>query len=102
MRSRSAETAARLEAARADGNDEENSAYLTILEKQAKNEGRILELKILLENARVGQSPPDNGLVDVGMIVEATVADADIRLLFGNRQISKDNDGLEVYSECSP
>lgn len=36
------------------------------------------------------------------MIVEATVADADIRLLFGNRQISKDNDGLEVYSECSP
>src|SRR5699024_12196812 len=30
------ETATRLEAARADGNPEENSAYLTILEEQAK------------------------------------------------------------------
>ena len=84
------ETATRLEAARADGNPEENSAYLTILEEQAKNEGRILELKGLLETARVGQSPPDNGIVEVGMVVDVTVADQDIRFLFGNRQISKD------------
>lgn len=96
------ETATRLEAARADGNPEENSAYLTILEEQAKNEGRILELKGLLETARVGQSPPDNGIVEVGMVVDVTVADQDIRFLFGNRQISKDNDGLDVYSQHSP
>lgn len=96
------ETAARLEAARADGNREENSAYLTILEEQAKNEGRILELKGLLETARVSESPPDNGIVEVGMVVEATVANQEIRFLVGNRHISKDNDGLDVYSEHSP
>lgn len=84
------------------GNPEENSAYLTILEEQAKNEGRILELKGLLETARVGQSPPDNGIVEMGMVVDVTVADQDIRFLFGNRQISKDNDGLDVYSQHSP
>src|SRR5699024_8091994 len=96
------ETATRLEAARADGNPEENSAYLTILEEQAKNEGRILELKGLSEPARVGPSPPDNGIFEVCMVVDVTVAAQDIRFLFGNPQISKDNDGLDVYSQPSP
>src|SRR5699024_482207 len=96
------ETATRLEAARADGNPEENSAYLTILEEQAKNEGRILELKGLLEKTRVGQNPPDNGIYEERTMVDVNVADQDTRSQFGNRQISKDNDGLDVYSQHSP
>lgn len=96
------EIATRLEAARAEGNAEENGAYLTTLEEQAKNEGRILELKELLETAHVGDNPADDGVVDVGMIVEATVAGQDLRFLFGNRQIAKDSENLDVYSERSP
>ncbi|GAA4114965.1 GreA/GreB family elongation factor [Enteractinococcus coprophilus] len=96
------EIATRLEAARAEGNAEENGAYLTTLEEQAKNEGRILELKELLETAHVGENPADDGVVDVGMVVEATVGDQDLRFLFGNRQIAKDYDDLDVYSERSP
>ena len=96
------EIATRLESARAEGNAEENGAYLTTLEEQAKNEGRILELKELLETAHVGENPADDGVVDVGMVVEATVGDQDLRFLFGNRKIAKDCDDLDVYCERSP
>lgn len=36
------------------------------------------------------------------MLVEVTVADKAIRFLFGNRQISKDHEDLDVYSQHLP
>jgi len=94
--------ATRLESARGEGNAEENSAYLAVLEEQAKTEGRILELQELLDTAHVEQHPANDGVVNVGKVVDATVAGQDLRFLVGNRQIAKDYQDLDVYSERSP
>lgn len=91
----------RIEAAREEGDLKENGGYHAAREEQSKNEGRILELKALLENAVVGDTPADDGVVTAGMVVTAKVAGNKMTFLFGNREIAADED-LEVYSERSP
>lgn len=59
----------RIEAARDEGDLKENAGYHAAREEQSKNEGRIQELKALLENAEVGESAADDGIVKPGMLV---------------------------------
>ena len=92
----------RIEAARDEGDLKENGGYHAAREEQSKNEGRILELTHLLETARVGAAPADDGVVESGMVVEAKIAGDKTTFLFGNREIADDEDDLEVYSERSP
>lgn len=92
----------RIEQARDEGDLKENGGYHAAREEQSKNEGRILELKHLLEHARVGDAPADDGVVEPGMVVTAVVAGNEMTFLFGNREIAADGEKLEVYSERSP
>ncbi|MDO5634987.1 MAG: transcription elongation factor GreA [Micrococcus sp.] len=92
----------RIEAAREEGDLKENGGYHAAREEQSKNEGRIAELKHLLETARVGEAPANDGLVHPGTLVTATVAGDSMTFLFGNREIAADDEDLEVFSERSP
>ncbi|GAA1665819.1 transcription elongation factor GreA [Citricoccus zhacaiensis] len=92
----------RIEQAREEGDLKENGGYHAAREEQSKNEGRIIELKRLLETAQVGASPEDNGVVEPGMVVEAKIAGDLEAFLFGNREIADDKDSITVYSERSP
>ncbi|MEO9248462.1 transcription elongation factor GreA [Citricoccus nitrophenolicus] len=92
----------RIEQAREEGDLKENGGYHAAREEQSKNEGRIIELKHLLETAQVGAAPEDNGIVEPGMVVEAKIAGDLETFLFGNREIADDKDSITVYSERSP
>ncbi|HEY8307187.1 MAG TPA: GreA/GreB family elongation factor, partial [Lapillicoccus sp.] len=70
-------------------------------EEQGKMEARIRQLTQLLENAKVGETPKDNGIVEPGMIVTVEMFGDEETFLLGHREI-KDDSGLEVFSEQSP
>lgn len=93
------EIVARIAAARAEGDLSENGGYHAAREALALNEARATELRAKLEKARVG-TPPDDGVVEAGMVVEAKVAGNDMRFLLGSREI--DGSDLDVYSPDSP
>ena len=92
----------RIEAARDEGDLKENGGYHAAREEQSKNEGRIAELKHLLETARVGSTSEDDGTVRPGTLVTAVVAGDEMTFVFGNREIAVDGEDLEVYSDRSP
>ncbi|NLE71455.1 MAG: transcription elongation factor GreA [Actinomycetales bacterium] len=96
-----AEIADRIEAARAEGDLRENGGYHAAREEQAKQEARIRQLEELLRNAVVGEAPPDDGVVEPGMVVVATVGGERMTFLVGNREVAEGT-GLEVYSDKSP
>lgn len=91
----------RIEQARSEGDLKENGGYHAAREEQSKAEGRILYLKDLLEKAHVGEAPENDGTVEPGTLVEATIAGDPTTFLFGSREVAGDSD-LEVYSEKSP
>lgn len=93
--------AAKIEAARSEGDLKENGGYHAAREEQAKQEARIRQLQQILRNARVGEAPPDDGVVEPGMVVEATVAGERMRFLVGSREVADGTD-LDVYSDRSP
>ena len=64
-------------------------------------EARIRQLKQLLETAKVGNTPPDDGIVEPGMVVTVDLFGDDLKFLLGSREMAGDED-LEVYSEKSP
>ena len=66
----SAEIIERIAAARDEGDLKENGGYHAAREEQAKQEARIRELKEKLRNVQIG-TPPDNGIVEPGMVVTA-------------------------------
>ncbi|MCT2006342.1 Transcription elongation factor GreA [Micrococcus lylae] len=92
----------RIEAAREEGDLKENGGYHAAREEQSKNEGRIAELKHLLETATVGEAAENDGHVHPGTVVKATVAGDEMTFLFGSREIADDGEKLDVYSERSP
>ena len=94
------EIATRIAQARDEGDLKENSGYHAAREEQAKQEARIRELKAKLENAQIG-TPPDDGVVEPGMVVVAEVAGDDIEFLLGSREIAGTTD-IAVYSDKSP
>ena len=62
---------------------------------------RIQQLQEILRKAVVGAAPPDDGVVEPGMVVTATVAGDRMTFLIGSREVAEGTD-IEVYSERSP
>ena len=70
---RRAEIVAEISAARDEGDLKENGGYHAAREEQGKNEARILQLKDMLRRAEVGETPPDDGIVEPGMVVKTVL-----------------------------
>ena len=96
------EIAQKIEVARDEGDLKENGGYHAAKEEQGKMEARIRQLTQLLDNATVGQAPPDDGVVEPGMLVTVDLAGDKITFLLGNREIADGSDDVDVYSEKSP
>ena len=99
------EIAQKIESAREEGDLRENGGYHAAKEEQGKMEARIRQLRQLLDSAKVGQAPPDDGIVEPGMQVTYKFAgdsDADAEtFLLGAREMS-DTTNLQVFSPQSP
>lgn len=97
-----AELAAKIEEARQEGDLKENAGYHAAKEEQGKQELRIRQLKGLLENAKVGVAPADDGVVEQGMVVTVAFGgdkDDTMTFLLGSRE---DTGDIEIYSPASP
>ena len=91
----------KIETARSEGDLKENGGYHAAREEQGKIEGRIRQLKHMLENAHIGTPPAsESGVVGLGMLVTVDIAGDEIKFLLGSREIS--NGDVDVYSEKSP
>ena len=91
----------RIAAARDEGDLKENSGYHAARDEQGKQEARIRQLEDMLRRAEVGETPPDDGVVEPGMKVTIRFTDFDDveTFLFGAREIEEE--GLTVYSPQS-
>jgi transcription elongation factor GreA len=94
------EMSRRIEQAREEGDLRENGGYHAAKEEQGKREARIRQLQQLLDSAKVGERPADDGVVEPGMVVIARVGGEQMRFLLGSREAAAED--LEVYSEKSP
>lgn len=94
------EITARIEQARSEGDLKENGGYHAAREEQGKAEGRIRQLEEVLRNAEVGEAPPDDGVVEAGMVVTAEVGGEEMTFLFGSREVAGDTE-LDVFSPSS-
>ncbi|MFD7323888.1 transcription elongation factor GreA [Streptomyces sp. NPDC059875] len=97
------EIAAKIAAAREEGDLRENGGYHAAKEEQGKQELRVRQLTQLLEHAKVGEAPADDGIVEPGMVV--TIAfDGDendtMTFLLASREYASDT--IETYSPQSP
>ena len=94
------EVIARISAARDEGDLKENGGYHAAREEQGKMEARIRQLTELLHNATIGETPPDDGVVEPGMLVTVEIFGDEETFLLGNREIADGSD-LQVFSEKS-
>ncbi|NLJ53166.1 MAG: transcription elongation factor GreA [Intrasporangiaceae bacterium] len=94
------EIANKIEAARLEGDLRENGGYHAAKEEQGKMEARIRQLTQLLDSATVGEAPPDDGVVEPGMVVTVQMFGEEETFLMGSREIG-DHTELQVYSEKS-
>ena len=94
--------AKKIEAAREEGDLRENGGYHAAKEEQGKQEGRILQLQHILENARVGEPPRADGVVGPGMTVTIRFErdDEEVTFLLASREES--GAPIDVYSPKSP
>ena len=94
----------RISSARDEGDLKENGAYHAAKDEQGKIEARIRQLESMLRSAEVGETPPDDGIVEPGMVVTYKFAGDDDdeaeKFLLGAREIEPE--GLTVYSPQSP
>ena len=96
-----AEIIKKIETARAEGDLKENGGYHAAREEQGKIEGRIRQLKHMLEHAHIGTPPVgESGVVGLGMLVTVDIAGDEIKFLLGSREIASSD--VDVYSEKSP
>ena len=96
-----AEIIKKIETARAEGDLKENGGYHAAREEQGKIEGRIRQLKHMLEHAHIGTPPVgESGVVGLGMLVTVDIAGDEIKFLLGSREIASGD--VDVYSEKSP
>ena len=65
-------------------------------------EARIRQLKQILDTATVGEAPPDDGVVEPGMVVTVEMFGDEETFLLGSREIADGSDSIDVYSEQSP
>ncbi|NGO81174.1 transcription elongation factor GreA [Streptomyces sp. YC504] len=94
---------AKIEEARQEGDLKENAGYHAAREDQGKQELRVRQLTQLLERAKVGEPPADNGVVGPGMVV--TIAfdgdeDDTMTFLLASREYISDD--IDTYSPQSP
>ncbi len=93
----------RISASRDEGDLKENGGYHAAKDEQGKNEARVRQLEEMLRHAEVGETPPDDGIVEPGMVVTYKfVGDDDDEaetFLLGAREI--ENESLKVYSPQS-
>ena len=96
------EVIARISAARDEGDLKENGGYHAAKDEQGKIEARIHQLEDMLRRAQVGETPPDDGIVEPGMkVTYRFVGDDDSStFLLGAREI--EDDSLDVFSPQSP
>ena len=96
------EVVSRISAAREEGDLRENGGYHAAKEEQGKVEARIRQLEEMLDKAEVGETPPDDGVVEPGMLVTYRFAeDTDTEtFLLGAREMAADD--TTVYSPQSP
>ncbi|CAL9450050.1 transcription elongation factor GreA [Streptomyces sp. DH-12] len=97
------EIAAKIAAAREEGDLRENGGYHAAKEEQGKQELRVRQLTQLLENAKVGTPPAADGSVAPGMVV--TIAfdgdeDDTLTFLLASREYASSE--IETYSPQSP
>jgi transcription elongation factor GreA len=97
------EIAAKIAAAREEGDLRENGGYHAAKEEQGKQELRVRQLTQLLENAKVGEAPAADGAVAPGMVV--TIAfdgdeDDTLTFLLASREYASAD--IETYSPQSP
>jgi transcription elongation factor GreA len=96
-----AEIIKKIETARAEGDLKENGGYHAAREEQGKIEGRIRQLKHMLEHAHIGTPPVgESGVIGLGMLVTVDIAGDEIKFLLGSREIASGD--VDVYSEKSP
>ena len=96
--------AAEINARREEGDLKENGGYHAAREEQSKQEGRIRQLQELLREAQVGVRPPDDGVVELGMVVTISYDgddDDQETFLLGSREEGA-HGSLQVYSPQSP
>ena len=103
-----AEVAAKIAAAREEGDLRENGGYHAAREEQGQREARIRQLSDMLRRAQVGEAPSDAD--EVGPGVQVTVAffgdesDTDTFVLGSRELLGLDDavDSTNVYSPQSP
>jgi transcription elongation factor GreA len=90
--------------ARDEGDLKENGGYHAAREELGKLDGRIVQLEDMLKRAQVGETPPDDGVVEPGMVVTYRFVgdDEQEKFLLGAREMKGEGDDLEVYSPQSP
>lgn len=98
---RRSEIIQKIAAARSEGDLKENGGYHAAKEEQGKIEGRIRQLKHMLDNAHIGTPPAgESGVVGLGMLVSVDMMGEEIKFLLGSREIGSGD--VDVYSEKSP
>jgi transcription elongation factor GreA len=100
-----AEISRRIADAREEGDLRENGGYHAAREEQSKAEARITQLEDMLTRAKVGEPPPDDGVVEAGMQVTVKFADGDTEtFLLGAREVLTLDESVDmsVYSPQSP
>ncbi|MDO5034261.1 MAG: transcription elongation factor GreA [Actinomycetaceae bacterium] len=95
------EIARKIDEARQEGDLKENGGYHAARDEQAMNETRIQQLEGLLKEAEVGETPADDGVVELGMMVTAEILGERTEFLLGSRMAGAGL-GIEVYSPDAP
>ena len=105
------EIAAKIEAARDEGDLKENGGYHAAKEEQGKMDARRRQLAELMRHVVTGPPPATSGAIDQGALVSVDYGDGDVeRFLFGSRENANSDGGkiqlgddiLDVYSPESP
>ncbi len=93
----------RIEAAREEGDLKENGGYHAAKEEQGKNEARVRVLRHMLENAKIGAPPAQEGTVAQGQVVTVRFPafDDTETFLLGSREEAA-TATVDVYSPTSP
>lgn len=93
----------RIAAARDEGDLKENGGYHAAKDEQGKQEARIRQLEDMLRRAEVGETPPNDGVVEPGMVVTIRFdGDDEVeKFLLGARENLSEGDTLTVYSPQS-
>ncbi len=96
-----AEVVKRVSDARDEGDLKENAGYHAARDELGKIDGRITQLQDMLQRAKVGETPPDDGVVEPGMkvTVRFPALDQEQNFLLGAREMADED--LEVFSPQS-